>query len=171
MIDRIQTDALRQLYTHWDEQRAGRTMPSPKGIDPAAIPNVLPYVMLLDVERGPMRFHYRLVGTSVVQGFGEEITGRYLDELDLGELGLQNIAMMSDVADNGHISYHCGEFEKRDGRRMRQERIAMPLSTDGTTVDMILVGLNWMRLEAHDRTPLYPEEGVSLATAAEQSQA
>ncbi len=37
--------------------------------------------MIVDVERNPMRFRYRLVGTRVVEYNGVEFTGRHLGEI------------------------------------------------------------------------------------------
>ena len=68
------------LHGYWDSKRAGRLMPSRDEIDAAEIPQVMPSVMLCDVELGPLRFRYRLVGTRVTELVHRDVTGRYIDE-------------------------------------------------------------------------------------------
>jgi hypothetical protein len=68
------------LWRYWQRKRAGRPLPSRADIDPMEIPAVLPYVLL--VERSDEgRFRYRLAGTAVVDAYGMELTGRYVDEV------------------------------------------------------------------------------------------
>ena len=50
-------------------------------IDPGEIKSLLPHVGLVDIERAPLRFRYRLAGTEIVKGYGLEVTGRYLDQI------------------------------------------------------------------------------------------
>lgn len=53
-------------------------------LDPAAIPSLLPFVLLIEFERQPFRVRYRLTGTRVDEMTGMNITGRYLDEFARG---------------------------------------------------------------------------------------
>jgi hypothetical protein len=73
---------LRKLFDYWIEKKGDRIAPTRAEIDPGEIRALLPNVFLVERVGEPPRYRYRLVGTTVVKEFGEEITGRYLDEVD-----------------------------------------------------------------------------------------
>ena len=66
---------IEQGLDYWDSKRAGRRMPARRDIEPTEILDLLPYVVLIDVEREPLDFRYRLVGTAVAARFGHDRTG------------------------------------------------------------------------------------------------
>jgi hypothetical protein len=135
-----QHEVLKRLLAYWIEKRGDRRAPARAGIDPLEIAPLLPYVMLIDVEHAPLRFRYRLVGTEVVKNIGADMTGRYLDEFV--RLG-RDAPMMADyarVATWGAPVCAIWEYSRGDGRHVRYERLALPLSRDGATVDMLFGG-------------------------------
>ncbi|MCZ6605137.1 MAG: PAS domain-containing protein [Alphaproteobacteria bacterium] len=150
--NRIGADELRELYQYWVALRGTRRMPFRHDVDPADIADCLPFVGLLEVERGPMRFRYSFVGAAITNAARQELTGHYLDEVGLGELGRRDMTMMSDVAETGIAAHRAGVFERPRGWLMRQECIAMPLTRDGREVDMILVGQRWEALAKMTKT-------------------
>jgi hypothetical protein len=56
------------LYTYWLSKRGARVMPARTDIDPADIPQLLPYLTI--AEKAGDQFRYRLKGTGVVWGGG-----------------------------------------------------------------------------------------------------
>jgi hypothetical protein len=74
------------FYDHWRGLAPHGVLPTRAAIDPAAIRDLLPYVMIIDLEEtggaGDFRIRYRLVGTAVAKFSGLDFTGAYLDELD-----------------------------------------------------------------------------------------
>ncbi len=66
MLDRIESNTLRQLFLYWDEKRGHCRAPSRDDIDPAGIREVLSSVFLIDVEAEPRRYRVRLMGTVLV---------------------------------------------------------------------------------------------------------
>ena len=76
------------LYRLWLNKRAavsaeGRgELPGRGAFDPLEMPELLPNLTLFDVERVPLRFRIRLVGTAIVAAMGKDTTGFYLDQLD-----------------------------------------------------------------------------------------
>ena len=59
-------------------------MPARSSLRPADFPRLLPYVSLIEVERQPLRFRFRLAGTRLRDLYDREVTGLYLDEIDWG---------------------------------------------------------------------------------------
>jgi hypothetical protein len=134
-------EALRQLYAYWLGKRAGRRAPSRADIDPVELARLLPHVVLLDVERAPLRFRFRLVGTTVAKGFNVDLTGSYFDEIEhTAEQRELNQRLMA-VADWGPPLCATWDYTGADGRHVSYERLALPLSSDGQTVDMLFGGI------------------------------
>jgi hypothetical protein len=71
------------LRAYW-ESLAGGLAPERDQVDPAAITDLLPYLLLVEFETEPFRVRYRLTGTTVDQMTGMNISGRYLDEFAVG---------------------------------------------------------------------------------------
>jgi hypothetical protein len=78
---RIEADpTLSALWRYWDEKRMVRPMPRRRDLDPPLeIPRLLPHLLL--AERVDGRFRWRLAGTAVVDAYGQELTGRFVDEV------------------------------------------------------------------------------------------
>ena len=55
----------KELFEYWDLVRPINRLPSRRHFDPVDIPALLPYLILLDVYRDPLRFTFRLIGTQV----------------------------------------------------------------------------------------------------------
>lgn len=146
MFGTLKSSYLRQLYVYWDEKRGSRAMPARTDIDPVEMATFLPHIVLLDVESAPRRYRYRLVGTAVAEAFGEEITGLYQDATDMGALGTQATATLDRVVEAATPGYLIGDFTKVCGRRLKIERLSLPLSRDGQAVNMILNGCALLQL-------------------------
>ena len=137
LLGEIESELLQRFYRYWNEKREGRRAPGRGDLDPAETGELLPNVFLVDVEGVPRRYRYRLVGTAFGRHYGEELTGRYVDDMDLGDFKLEALASLDSVADTWEPSYINGRFAKQDGRRLAFGRLALPLTSDGETIDMI----------------------------------
>ena len=133
-------DTLRQLHAYWLAKKGDRRAPGRSDIDPLEIAPHLPYVMLIDVEHEPLRFRYRLVGTEIVRNIGSDLTGHYLDEYVRLGRGAPMAAEYARVAAWGEPVCAVWEYTRDDGRHVRYERLALPLSRDGLVVDMLFGG-------------------------------
>ncbi len=140
----ILTADLKRLYHYWESRKGTRLLPSRADIDPVDMRPYLRHVFLMDVVPptgpGAHRFRFRLAGTEVVERFGEELTGRFLDEVDLNSVGDAILGQYAKAVDTGLPVHGLWEYTKNSGRFMSYERIILPLSTDGTAVDMLLCG-------------------------------
>jgi hypothetical protein len=79
-LDSIRSEMLHALYGWWHSHR-GDDIPERISLDPVDLKQLLPNLMISDIEDDPFRVRYRLVGTNVVSATGLDFTGRYLDEL------------------------------------------------------------------------------------------
>lgn len=150
--DIIDTD-LRELFLYWSGKHNGGRLPSRADLDPVHIPRLLPHVMLWDVLADPLDFRVRLAGTEICRRFGEELTGRLLREIDMdGKTELIH-SQYSQAARTGRPRLDSQEYERHDGRYMHYVRLILPLSTDGTRVDMLLVGQRALGVDGYPCRP------------------
>jgi hypothetical protein len=132
---------LRALHAYWSGKRRGRRMPARPDIDPVEVPRLLSNLMLVSVAGDPPRFGFRLVGTEIVARYGAELTGRDLDEIDLGnELGSVR-SQYEETVREAAPTYCRHAIETKGGRYLRYERLLLPLARDGVHVDMLLGGI------------------------------
>ncbi len=136
MLDRIQSNILRQLFQYWDEKRGHRPAPSRNDIDPAQMVEFLPNVFLIDVEEEPRRYRIRLMGTALVHWSGRDLTGCHVDEITDQVLGA-----LDELVTTWEPWLVTGEYEQKTGRVILYELLALPLSSDGATVNMLLGGI------------------------------
>src|SRR5579859_7436614 len=128
---------LQAVHSYWLEKRGDRFAPSRSDIKPEEIVRLLPYVLLMDVVGAPLRFRYRLVGTAFATEYGQEITGKFVDEIDLADKASSVIADCAEVVRSRAPSFNNWEYTKADGRHVEVERVLLPLSNDGETVNML----------------------------------
>jgi hypothetical protein len=131
---------LKKLLAYWHEKKGDRLAPTRAEIDPAEIRPLLPHVGIVDVERSPLRFRYRLAGSDIVRGYGEELTGRYLDQIDLNGHQQEITEEYRRTAESAEPVCATWEYKRKNGRHVRYERLVLPLSSDGEHVDMLLGG-------------------------------
>lgn len=79
-IEQVKSPMVRRLHAWWTAHRQG-DVPDRADFDPADFKDVLPNILLCDVEPDPFRIRYRLTGTRVADATGFNIIGRYLDEM------------------------------------------------------------------------------------------
>lgn len=131
---------LTQLYEYWDERRAGNAMPARSDIDPIHFPYALGYVLLVDVLRAPMRHRIRLHGTDLAWRAGYDMTGRMLDDLPVTDFRML-VQRSFDTVAAERRPLRSERQRTLDARLRHYEALILPMGTDRSTVDMLLVGL------------------------------
>jgi hypothetical protein len=141
--DALRSRELRAAFDYWQDKRGSRPMPSRTDIDPSEMVPWLSQTLLVDVvyadgEDRPLDFRFRLVGTDVVERYGHEFTGRHLSSLDLDGKAAEIMNEYGLAVSRAKPQYFVDEFVQFSGRPMHYERLLMPLSDDGTNVNMLL---------------------------------
>jgi len=127
----------RQLFDYWRSKCGGRRMASRADIEPAEIKRLLPYISLIDRVGDGTRFRVRLAGTQLREFFGREITGAYLDDLDLeGRPNYWRAA--NDRLAQGMPAQGILPVSRPRGEFITRFWLRLPLSNDGEHVNMIL---------------------------------
>ena len=89
----------------------------------------------------PPRFRVRLFGTGLVEAYGEDVTGKHLDEMYFGPIAANVRAGFIEVVRQCRPLTVCVQLTRQIGTRyLEYERITLPLSQDGARVNMILCG-------------------------------
>lgn len=135
---------LTRLLADWEARRRGRAFPSRADFTPHDLKYLIGNLSLLDVVYAPLRFRYRIHATKLGQHIGIEMTGKWVDESP-------NPAHVA-----GATSHFTEVIEQRTPivyRRMHEfvtdslphncEVLALPLASDGTTIDMLMSAFVW----------------------------
>ncbi|MCK6452283.1 MAG: PAS domain-containing protein [Alphaproteobacteria bacterium] len=131
---------LLRLLDYWLERCRDGRLPARRDIDPLALPYVIGHLILVDVERDPLRFRYRLIGSSLSLQFNLNLTGRLVDEHpDPTIRRLANEAYATVVTTARPLAYRRDAVINK--RVRRYDVLILPLASDGQTVDKILVGM------------------------------
>jgi hypothetical protein len=147
-LTEIKSPTLQQALAYWNEKRGHRPMPARADIDPMEMIPILPHVILLDVLRDPLDFRYRLIGTLVEDHMSAPYTGRRFSEFE-GQR-------------QGSRLWTCSERVLNEKQPVRSdipyigpmrdfttiEDIMMPLSSDGESVDVIFIAVEYIRKHA-----------------------
>jgi hypothetical protein len=101
-------------------------------------PRVLPYIGRVDVEPEPFRIFYRAAGGRLCDSVGVELTGRYLDEVDVPHAeGVTEWYRLA-VAAPGPL-YVRGE-QTVDRHTFTYEGCCLPLGSAGETPRAFVIG-------------------------------
>jgi hypothetical protein len=132
---------LRGLLDYYRRISPVNALPGRQHLDPLAIPNILPHLVLLDVHRGPLRYRYRLVGTKEVELYGLDPTGRWYDDVrPPGPKTASGYARLQLAAEKAVCSYRRGRVLALHHREHQTaENLVCPFAADGQSVDLIVV--------------------------------
>lgn len=139
----IKSPVLQRLYEEWTSRRRGRRMPARADFDPVDLKFVLGYLSLIEVQRDPLRFRFRIHASNVAGRVGFDLTGKDVEAIaDMHYRKLVRAHYMSVVEQRWPVV----EFRDRvmtDNICLHCEVLALPLGDDGETVDRIMTGMVW----------------------------
>jgi PAS domain len=130
---------IRALHAYWRSiHPPAGGLPGRQHFDPIDIPALLPWLWLIDVQREPLRFKHRLVGTEHVRVMKRDPTGQWLDQAY--PLFVESETYPQFVAaSDGQSGYRRGQPLFHLPREfLSMEHLLLPLAQDGVTVGMIL---------------------------------
>lgn len=130
---------LQELFDYWQDKRGDRPMPRRLDIDPIDLRQMLPHIFLVDVETGAQRFRYRLVGTELTTIMGRELKGAYIDEMPFLFRKFALPAYEEVISRRAPCYKEINALEAFF--TIRYKRLMLPLSENGTDINMILGGI------------------------------
>lgn len=132
------TQGQRELFDYWLKAAGQRAMPARSDLDPLKVPRLLPHLGLIDLRDGVDQGLFRLAGTRLRDIYGQEVTGKRIDEVFSGACAAYWSRIHLRVAENALPAHGVvrGPAEGRDHVVLFWLRL--PLSEDGGRVDRIL---------------------------------
>lgn len=138
---------LRQFLDYWQAKRpAGGGVPRRREISPLEIPDLLPYLVIVECCAGPQgrnRYIWRLAGTAIRDRLGVELTGKQLTEVFPAPAAQAMAQRFDAIRDSGEAHYLRQYSRKPDRNFLPFHRLKAPLSSDGARIDMLLGCLCW----------------------------
>lgn len=138
----VREDALladqREVFEYWTSLRDGDRLPARTDFKPARIVRRLPMVSLVDVAFDASRFRFRLAGTGLRDMFGEELTGRYLDQVPFGSQFDHWHDIYRDVARSRAPAQGFTPLLWRDRPGTVQAWLRLPFADENGVVNVIL---------------------------------
>ncbi len=161
-INGIEHEDLRLLFDYWNRKRGQRFAPGRRDIDPADLVSVLPRILLFDVIDGGRDFRVRLAGTDTFGLHGEEITGRLVSEFWPPAFRDSVLAAYRNLIHMRQAEYARVDYTVAGHSAGGYHVLRLPLSEDGESVSMILIGENYGG-HAVDLVKLMKSKGGSAA--------
>lgn len=141
--ERLESEKLRRLLQYWLDLRGASRMPDRAAFSsPEQLGFILGQITLVDVQREPLNFYFRLVGTKIEEAGRRGDQGKTLDAVEpasyretleliyretteAAEPGLKRIRLL------------------READEVWYEQVVLPFTRDGDRVDMLLSGTDW----------------------------
>ncbi len=141
----LKSPLLAAALRYWRSKKTGDLLPGRDAIDPLELPSVLPWLNLVDVikDGNKYRFRHRLIGTGLVERFGRDSTGAWFDDIYDPEVARRHMAYLSEVVRDKRIDVARVPMPIPEKNFITYTRLVLPLASDGTTVDMIMVVLDF----------------------------
>ena len=133
-------------------------MPERRDVDPAEIPALLPHISLFEVVGD--RFQFRIAGRFIVEAYGVEPRGMYLDALLPKDRAAAALEAYSTAVKLRRAVLARSEMTTPRGNSFPLTRLLLPLGA-GSTVSFVLAGLTIESLVRRTAAPLGPETSVS----------
>jgi len=146
-----------QFYDYWRSKCRGGEFPSRYDILPEDIASQLSMTSLIDVETvEARRFKYRLAGTGFWKLYDDEIQGRYVDDLPLGDRCTYWERVLGQVIDNRRPYAGVTRPGTPNGSHLAQFWIRLPLSENGRDINLILGFDHLVKLSEIAETAIQP---------------
>lgn len=129
------------LYRYWNRRRGHRRMPDRRDIDPLKLGSaLLPHLGLMDIVEGGTRVRYRLLGTAIVERFGSDPTGKFMDEVMSGSYSEYIHGLYRELVRARAPVFSESVFRWDAGGYLRTRRLYLPLTHGGESVAIALIG-------------------------------
>jgi hypothetical protein len=132
------------IYRYWCERRLGRKFPGRQDMDPLDFAFALGRISIIEVQLAPRNFRYRLVSTQLTEHLGYEMSGKTVDAIPDAAMREFARSFYERVLERAAPTYET-QSVVIGGFGWWHETLALPLATDGETIDMLLIYRNTER--------------------------
>lgn len=141
----IRTDAVLGLaLAYWERKCGSRPLPAYRDIDATEIPpSLLPFLQITERFDATGRIRYRLIGTGIVDAYGADLTGKYMDEIYSGERLRYVEANYRAVCDSRRPVLVVNRYHSTRPVSLVCHRLLMPLADDGAPIRLVLTAMRF----------------------------
>lgn len=141
---------LQRFHADWESRRRGRAFPARQDYDPCDIAYALGSVSLIDVFYDPLRFRFRVHGTGIAERTGRELTEKFVHEMtDLRHREMAESHFRQVVETRAPVATVRRAYVT-EVRVWNCEVLVMPLSSNGTDIDMMISCIDWDEADAQN---------------------
>jgi hypothetical protein len=131
---------------YWESKRSGNLIPARCEFDPLLeIPGLVRFMMLKDVQRDPLDFRYRLVGTGLRHHMTTDWTGKFMSEVEYQRPPSTIWDYHKQVAESGEPLFIKPNYVGPHKDYLFIESVMLPLAKDHRNVDMIMIFIDFLR--------------------------
>jgi hypothetical protein len=137
----------RWLLKFWQRHLGDHRVPRWQAIEAEDLSHLADNLSFIDVmgERNSLRFQIRFHGRGVGEVFGmADCRGKFLYAGQPEPARSQKLAPYRHAVARGRPVYTIHDIVDRDGRPVQYERLLLPFSSDGNTVDRILTSFEFI---------------------------
>lgn len=138
-------------FRYWASKQAPDRIPARSDFDPLIeIPGLVRFMMLKDVQRDPLDFRYRLVGTGLRTHLTTDWTGRLMSEVEYQRPPSTIWDYHKQVAETAEPLFIKPNYVGPHKDYLTIESAMLPLAEDHRNVDMIMIFIEFMKQAAPD---------------------
>jgi hypothetical protein len=142
----VRSPRVRAGVAYWNEKRGANLLPARADFDPLIeVPGLAPHMMLKDVQREPLDFRYRLVGTLVRNHLRHDPTGQWMTNIPGQGPGNQLWAYHEHVVNTRAPLFLRPDYVGPHKEFLAIESVILPLASDHETVDMLMIFVDFLR--------------------------
>lgn len=143
---------LEEIYSYWNRVKGSNYIPKLSSFDPVQIPNLLPHLILFNVEKhfSKPRFKTKLVGQKLNLITSPNIENQYMDLIIPSEWTRNWEHKFTQCAEDGEIFFGRSRTFSQNEAISRIDWILLPISTNGTEIDLLMVGLDIIEHDGRD---------------------
>ena len=136
--DQITSDHIQFLAGFWQQKVDAGHLPGRAEIDPAELPSdILPWLIITELQGPPLRARFRLVGTGIAEIQGD-FTGLWADELQSEKWLAKWLNQYQRLQDTKKPLFGDEAVTWHGSHYTTYEWALFPLASDGEHVDMVL---------------------------------
>ena len=139
-FEAIEADVLQQVLAYWQEMRRGAEIPLMKNLDPVKMGRWLSHITIVEVQRGPLVFVYRLTGEKLETAHGTGIKGTDVREVNDAAPGMGDTLhlMYKKLTAYRKPAAFRGDLVMNNPDLKGVELLILPVSLEGEKVDRLM---------------------------------
>jgi len=131
-----------RLLEFWRAAKGEASFPAQAQLDEAAMPELYPFCIVLDVSRDPTDPVVVAAGRTISSYAAASLMGRPVSRFEPNTLPFQAVAYLAEVLRKGVPVSRGGSYVDERGVPILYRSIVVPLAQDGETVTALLAAAN-----------------------------